>query len=333
MIMRADVIFKSIIALLVLSIMPVSLSAQSLEEAQKAYNAGVQAKGEENIEEAITQFTTCIEACEYLIEEEEDEEAEALFDQVSMIVPKLYLQLGTTQLQNKEMESGLANVYKANETAGNYGDDETLAKTKKIIPQIHYKVGASKYKAGDLDAAITELDKAISVDPDYGSAYYLKAVVYKKKDDDEAFTTVAKQGIAATERSNDANMKNKISDLARKHFLKKGNDAKGASKYADAETFLNQSLEFGPNDVTALYLLAQTYVSSKKYDNAIETGNKAVENETSGDEAKAKIYMVIAEAQVAKGDTSGACATYKKAAVGQYAEMANYKIQHELKCN
>lgn len=330
--MRADVIFKSIITVLVLSIMPISLTAQSLEEAQKAYNAGVTANGEGNVEEAIAQFTTCIEACEYLVEEEESEEAQTLMDQITLVVPKLYLQLGTDQLQNQEMESGLANVYKANETAGNYGDDETLEKTKNIIPKIHYKVGAGKYKAGKLDEAIAEFDKAIAVNPDYASAYYLKAVTYKKKGDDENFATVATQGINAAKRSNDKKMETKISELARKHFLKKGNDAKGASKYDEAETFLNKSLEFGPGNSTALYLLAQTYVSTKKYDDAIEAGNKAVEGETKGDEAKAKIFMVIAEAQVAKGDTAGACASYKKAAVGQYAELANYKIEHELKC-
>lgn len=330
--MRADVIFKSIITLLVLSIMPISLTAQSLEEAQKAYNAGVTANGEGNIEEAIAQFTTCIEACEYLVEEEEDEEAQTLLDQVGMVVPKLYLQLGTTQLSEKDMENGIANVYKAKEFAGNYGDDATLKKASALIPQVHYKVAASKYKAGKLDEAITELDKAIAADNNYGPAYYLKAVVYKKKGDDETFTSVAKAGIEACQRDNDKKMEKKTSELARKHFLKKGNDAKGVKNYTDAEKFLTQSLEFNGNNTTALYLLAQTYVASKKYDDAIDAGNKAVESETKGEEAKAKIYMVIAEAQVAKGDNTAACSTYKKAAVGQYAELANYKIQHELKC-
>ncbi len=332
MIMRADVLFKSIITVVILSIMPISLTAQTLEEAQKAYNAGVTANGEGNVEEAIAQFITCIEACEVLVEEDEDEVAQELMDQVTLVVPKLYLQLGTTQLQDEEMESGLANVYKANETAGNYGDNETLEKTKEIIPKIHYKVGVGKYKAGDVDGAIAEFDKAIAVNADYGSAYYIKAVAYKKKDDDETFIAIAKQGIEACKRSNDKKMEIKISELARKHFLKKGNDAKGASKYADAETFLNASLEFDPGNSTALYLLAQTYVATKKYDAAIEAGKKAIENETEGEEAKAKIYMVIGESQVAKGDVAGACETYKKAAVGQYAELANYKIEHELKC-
>ncbi len=329
--MRAVVILRRITALFVL-FLPLSITAQTLEEAQKAYNAGVTANGEGNLEEAISQFTTCIEACEYLVEEEEDETAEELLYTVQAVVPKLYLQLGTGQLQEKKVTEGLANVYKAKEVAGNYGDTETLERAKKIIPQIHYKLGASKYKAGDLDKAIEELDKALAVNNNYGAAYYLKSVVYKKKGDDEAFKETALAGIKATKEAKDAKTEKKITVLAQKHFLKKGNDAKGASKYAEAEQYLNTSLEFMPTDVTTLFLLAQTYSSQKKYNEAIETGNKAVENETGGDEAKAKIYMIIAEAQTNKGDKSGACATYKKAAVGQYAELANYRIEHELKC-
>lgn len=330
--MRPDVIFKSTVLLIALLVLPFTIMAQTLGEAQVAYNAGITANGEGNIEEAISQFTTCIEACEYLVDEEEDETAEELMYTVQAVVPKLYYQLGTDQLKNQEIEKGLANIYKAKEVAENYGDQETIDKTKKTIPQIHYKIAASKYKAGEMENAITELDKAIAANANYGSAYYLKAVVYKKQKNDDAVSETAKLGIEAAKRANDSKTEKKIVDLGKKHFLKKGNESKGASKYDEAVNYLNKSLEFDDSDPTTLYLLAQTYNAQKKYAQAIEAGLKATESETRGDEAKAKIYMVIAEAQTAKGDTSSACATYKKAAVGQYAELANYRIQHELKC-
>jgi hypothetical protein len=41
----------------------------------------------------------------------------------------------------------------------------------------------------------------------------------------------------------------------------------------------------------------------------------------------------MGNAQAGKGDTASACASYKKAAVGPFAESANYQIKTVLKCN
>lgn len=307
-------------------------TAQTMEEASKAYNAGAAANSENNLSEAIKQFEICITACEYLVENEESEEAETLLATVQAALPKLYYQLGTEQLQNQQNDEGLANVYKAKAVAKTYGDKETVEKANTIIPQVHYKIAATKYKAEDLDGAITELDKAIAANPDFSNAYYLKAVVLKKKDNDAAFKETAINGLAACKRSNDADAEKKIKDLGYKHFLKKGNDAKAAQKYDIAVGHLNSALEFNPDDATTLYLLASTYSAQNKLDDAIKTAENAIENEKGGAEAQAKIYLLIAEAQVKKGNNAAACAAYKKAAVGQFAEHANYQVQHVLKC-
>lgn len=330
--MRPDVVLRSIIMVIVALLLPLSVSAQTLADAQKSYNAAVTANGEGNVEEAISQFNTCIETCEYLVEEEEDEEAEELMYKVQAVVPRLYLQLGTNQLKNKQIKEGLDNLYKGKEVAGNYGDKESLEKANQLIPKVHYTLGGSKMKSGDLDGAITELDKAIKANADYAKAYYLKTAVYKQKGDDDAIAATAKLGIAASKRDKDMKTGSKISELAEKHFLLKGNEAKGASKLEDAVNYLNNSLEFNPVNPTTLYLLAQTYSAQKKYAECISTAKTAVENENGSDEDKAKIYMLIAESQTSLGKNTEACASYKKAAVGAYEELATYKIKHELKC-
>ena len=331
-IMRLHVKSKLLVTLIAFMAFSFAASAQTLEDAQKAYNAGVTAKGEGNIEEAIKQFTSCVEMCEVLYEEEEDETAEELMYSVQAVIPGLYLKLGSDQITAKQITAGVETLNKTIEVADSYGDGDTKKKAEKYLTQVHYKVGASKYKAGELDAAITELNNALAINPNYVSAYYLKSVVYKKKGDDEAFKATALKGIEVADAKGDSKNKAKIAKLGNGHFLKKGNDAKGASKYDEAIANLNTALEFAPTDATTLYLLSTTYLAKGSYANAIDAGNKAVENEKGNDEAKAKVYMTIAEAQTKKGDNSAACATYKKAAVGQYAELANYRIEHELKC-
>ncbi|MBN2484611.1 MAG: hypothetical protein JXB34_01425 [Bacteroidales bacterium] len=317
-------------ALLVMA--PFMLQAQTLDDAQKAYNAAVTANNEGNLAEAIAQFTTSLDACEYLVEEEEDETAEELLNTIQSVLPKLYLQLGSEQLQNQQVTEGLENLYKAKDLSRKFGEKETLEKVTNIIPQVHYKLAASLYKEDKLDEAVAECNKAIEVNADYTAAYYIKAAILKKKDDDAAFKTAALEGIVACKRTNDSKQEQKIADLGYKHFLKKGIDAKGASKYAEAIDFIKSSLEFEANDATSLYLLASIYSSQGDFNQAISTGNLAIENEKGGDEAKAKVYMIIAEAHAKKGDNAAACAAYKKAAVGPYLESANYQIEHVLKC-
>lgn len=329
--MKTEVKIKKIIILAIM-LLPVMVFAQTMEDAQEAYKAAVAADQAGNTEEAIEQFNKCIEACEYLVEEEEDEKAEQLLISVQPIVPKLYLSLGAGQIKDGETEKGLENLNKAKETAGYAGDQQTVDKVNNILPQVYYKLGTAKYKSEDLDGAIIELDKAIAANTDYVAAYYLKAFIYKKKKDDATFKDVALKGIAAAKRSNDAKMQTKIQDLGLKHFLKKGNDAKGSAKYDDAISYLNSALEFNDKDGTTLYLLTSTYSSKGDYSAAIETGKKAIEAETGGAEAKAKIYLVIAEAHAKKGNNSAACDAYKKASVGQYEEHAQYQIKHVLKC-
>lgn len=330
--MKLEVKFKGLVLLLALIATPLFVNAQTLEEAQKAYNAGVTAKTDGNIEEAIAQFTTCATACEYLVEEEEDETAEELMYSVQAVIPGLYLKLGSDQLQAKQVSKGLENLYKAREVAETYGETDTKKKAEKYITQVHYKLGASKYKSGDFDAAHVELDKALAMNPNYVSAYYLKSVVYKKQEDDEALKATALKGMEVAGAKNDTKNKAKIANLAHGYFLKKGNEAKSGEKFDEAIMDLNTALEFDATDATTLYLLSATYLAKGDFDNAISSGETAVQSESGGEEAKAKIYMIMAEAQTKKGDTSAACATYKKAAVGQYAELANYRIEHELKC-
>ncbi len=331
--MRANVNYlKCFIALVAICTATFSLKAQSIEEAQEAYNAGVTAKGEGNLEGAISSFVSCIEQCEVLVEENEDENAETMLSTAQGLVPKLYLQLGSEQIQAQKTEEGLTNLAKAKEYAGYAGDEVTISKVDKMVPQVYYKSGVTKYKAADLDGSIADFDKAIEANPNFVSAYYLKTVVYKKKGDDENLKATASKGIEVAESKGDAKNKAKIVKLASSHFLKKGNAAKGATKYAEAIDYLNTSLEFNDKNATALFLLATTYSASGKHTEAIGAGEKAVANTEGTAEDKAKIYMVIAESNAKKGNTTAACAAYKKAAVGQYAELANYRIQHELKC-
>jgi tetratricopeptide (TPR) repeat protein len=324
-------LIKSLLTLLFISA-PVLLSAQTFGDAQKAYDAAVIASNDSNYAETINQFNICLDVCDKLISGKKDEKAYELKVAVQKVLPVSYLLLGQDQIKNKKLNEGLSNFYKALELAQKFENLNIEERAKKIIPQVHYSLAAKYLKENKPDEAISECDKAIAIDTNFINAYYLKIVALNQKDDDAAFKSAALISIAACKRLGDQINEQKMVDFSHKYFLKKAINAKGISKIDEAINFLNSALEFYPNDAIAYYLLASIYNAQGKYSEAISAGQKSVEFETGGDVAKAKVYMIIAEANAKNGDNTAACTAYKKAAFGQYAESANYQIEQVLKC-
>lgn len=329
--MSGFISFFRVTATMVLLFVAFVLSAQSLDEARNLYNEGGEAVQAGDLELGVQKFVACVEMCEVLVDEDEDMDAEELMQSVQPNIPKLYYQVGMDKVKSKQVNSGLADLYKAKETAEYYSDDDILSKTIKVIPQIHYKIGAGKYKAADYDGAIAEFDKAIAVDPDYANAYYLKAVVYKTQENDELFTATSKQAIEAAVASKDAKTEDKIVNMASGYFLKKGNEAKESSNYDAAISNIEKSLEFDKENPDAYYLMASIYNSQKDWDNAVSVANEGIKY---ADEAsKPRFYYEIGNSYFGKGDKASACEAFAKAAVGDYAEHANYQMEHVVKCN
>lgn len=323
---------KNVVLFLLLAMFVTKLSAQTIEEATQAYNAGVTANNEGNLEEAIVQFTACLEMSQKIFAESADEQADNYVMTIKPILPDLYYKLGSSQIKNSEIDKGIATLNKCIEVSKTFGNEATVSKTEKALLQVYYKRGVASFKEKNYESALTDMDQVLVYDPNYVSAYYLKSVVYSTTENDELLKLTANKGIEVALAANDTSNEQKIRSNAKKYFLKKGNADKSAKNYNEAILALNSSLEYDATDATTLYLLSSTYFDKSDYVKAIEFGEKAIANEKGGNEDKAKIYMVIAESNAKNGNVEAACAAYKKAAYGQYTELANYRIEHELKC-
>ena len=324
---------KRITLTLLCLVFAVGLSrAQSLDEAKQLYNEGGTAAGNGDIQTALDKFNACLDMCHDLLKEDEDADVEDLQTTVEKAVPVLYYQSCTKKLQDKDIKGGLADAYKAKETAEEYGDDDTRAKVVAIIPQIHYAIAASDYKNAQYDKAIGEINKAVAVDSNYAKAYYLAAVIYKKQDNDDMLIEASKSAVRAAKADNDSKTEQNAVNLASTHFLKKGNDAKDAAKYDEAVSMLNKSLIFDPENATTYYLLTTVYASKKDWDKVIESANQGLKYEDGATDAKARFYYELGGAYFAKGDNSSACDAYSKAAVGSFLQNAKYQMEQVVKC-
>lgn len=308
-----------------------SLAAQTMEEAKAFYSLGITAVNEEKYTDAINYFNESLRIC-WLLDKQNNAAIAELKKNSQEALPRLNLKAGNINYQNQQFNDALDYASKAQELSILYNDKETEKQARQLISLIHFKIAGEAFKLNNIETALLECDKATTADPDFTSAYYFKAVILRKQNDANAFIPAVKICMDACNRTNDSITKQKISDLGLNFLRSKGNESKASMKYDEAVKYFDAALEIVPGDAITLYLLATVLYNQNNFTGAISTAEKAIINEKGGDEAKAKIYMLIAESNAKSGNMLAACDAYKKAAVGQFYENANYQRQYVLKC-
>jgi tetratricopeptide (TPR) repeat protein len=140
-------------------------------------------------------------------------------------------------------------------------DDEAAAQAKAALridprmPEAHFLLGEVAIFHGDIEAAISELQKEIAINPGYAMAHYRLGDAYSRTENwDDA--------IPSLERSIwlNPNYSGPYILLGKGYFKKK--------ELANAEGVLRHALRLDPQNVSAHYLLGQTLQQEGKTDEA-----------------------------------------------------------------
>lgn len=322
--------FFKVVAAIVIICLASAVMGQSIDEARTLYNEGGTAVQEGNLEMGVQKFEECVAMCQVLYDEEEDVDAEELMMTVQQSLPKMYLQLSQEKAKEKDFQAGIEYAIKSKESAKVVRDNDISAKASGLASKIYYATGYGNYKASKMDLAIKDLTNSINEDPENFKAHLLKIVILKETGDEEALIAATRDVMAVN--GNDDN-KNKAISTTATHFLKEGATSKQSAEYDKAIKQLKTSLEFDSDNPEAYYLLATIYNSQENWDEAINAANAGLSHESSAGDATARFNYELGNAYVGKGNKEEACSAYSKAAVGSYAENANYQIEHVVKCN
>lgn len=291
-----------------------------------AYNEGAKAM-QTDTKAAIDAFEKVV-----TLSDQVGEDAADLRQKAVEVLPGLYCKVAAVAISEKKPA---AEIIRASKTAlsasEKYNSAPNKEKARKLLAQGYNAMGADFFSKNDYENAIRAFDSLLVVNPDYLNAYYNKALIYIKQDNADAFEGTIDLYLGKLKSINDTVKIQKASVTALEYFRSAGSKANQANKLDDALALLNKAAKYG-NDKDLFYYFADVYNKQKNFDMGAEYAQKGLDLETGAAEAKAKFYYQLAVAQVGKGQTAEACASFKNAMYGPFAEASKAQ-RTNLKCN
>jgi tetratricopeptide (TPR) repeat protein len=299
-------------------------NAQTKEDVVKAFNEGVAAFKTNDFVKATASFQQSIDLATKV-----GTEADTLRGKAEKIVPGLQFKVAAGVIGNKASTSAdmLASLQKTIDLATKYGDDETAAKAKRVIPQIYTKMATDAFKANDLAKSLTYFDKVIELDPNNVKALVSKGVIYRKQNaTDLNVETMQKVIELGTKLSDTVSVKG-AKDILEAEYIKRANAAYVKSDFKGAIPMAYEALKYDPKNATAYYILAFSHNKLKEYDEALDAIEKGIPFENQAKEQLARFYYEKGVALKAKGDKDKALEAFKLASFGKFLSPAALQIK------
>lgn len=302
------------------------VSAQTMDDVVNKFNAAAELVNSD----AAAAATLLQESIE--LANKVGPEADELRLMAESQLPAVYFRLGTEQQRDGNTDAALESFHQSLDLGLEYNDPNTVAKAQNILGRLYLLQGNNAYRAGENEKAIELLTKSVEYDAENARTWLLKGLSHRRLEDLDNMITSMDQAIAAAEKEDDAQLKGTAEKSIRDYLAIRANQSIQGNRASEALNYLNTAINYG-EEAQTYFLLTLAYNSLQQWDNAVDAAEKALALEVDDAGEKAKIYFEMGNALREKGNTEAACSAFRNAAHGNYAESANYQIQHVLKCN
>lgn len=287
------------------------------------------------------EFGNAIELYRQALEVAEENGFQDIVDLVTNQLPKVYSSRASNAYKTYQSERSLESVNiaieyysEAQEVAEEFGDDQVRDNARAAIPQLHYIKSVLQFRAEIYEGAIESLDRAIDLNSNYATAYYQKAVVLKKMNpnDIEPAMEWYDRAIEIGEMVQDNRTVQNAREGAAEELIYRAVNLAENRNFDQAIEYLNRVENFQPESADAHYRLAEIYNQRGNWENALTHANRALELESGGVVAQAKIYFELGTAYKGQGQVNNACDAFENATYGDFSGPANHELEFELKC-
>lgn len=270
------------------------------EEALAAYNEGVKlqktepAKAIEFLEKAVS------------IAEKLDSNGVDIVEKSSKKIPGLYYNLSAGIAKEKKYGEAIESFKKTIEVAEKYENKSILDASNETLYKMYYAKGSQNLKAKSYEAAITDFNEALALQPNYTKAIYSKGIALKNKGEIDGALSQFDLVIEKATAKGDKKMASRAKKAAFNALKTSGKKANKANNSNDAIKYLTMALD--------------KYKTEGK--DAADTNKKL-----------AGVHFELGKAYWAKKDKGNACQSFKSALYGQYKKNAQYQLDNVVKCN
>jgi tetratricopeptide (TPR) repeat protein len=311
--------------LAILALIGTNVKAQTRNDVIAFYNEGAKAM-QTDVPAAIAAFENVVTTSDKVGEEAADLKQKAV-----QVLPGLYYKLAAAALNEKKPAAEIISFSKTAIAASEkYGSASNKEKSQKVLVLGYNAMSVDFLGKDDYENALLAIDSLLLINPDYINAIYNKALIYAKQDNADAFEGTIDLYLEKVKSVNDTAKVQKASIMALEYFRADGSKANQANKLDEALALLNKAAKYG-DDKDLFYFFADVNNKKGNFDSGAEYAQKGLDMETGNAEAKAKFFYQLAVAQVGKGQTAEACASFKNALYGPFAEASRAQ-RTNLKC-
>ena len=319
-------VIRNIAGILIVSaIVGTNLNAQERNDVIKVYNEGAKAM-QTDIPAAIKAFEDVV-----VLSDKVGESVNDLKQKAIQVLPGLYLRAANNTIkESKPMPEIIRAAKKAVAVAEKYGTATSKENASKIMVQAYNTMASNYFTQKNYENALLAFDSLLVISPGNLNAIYNKALIYRSQNNAGAFEETIDLYLGKLESGKDDEKEKQASVLALEYFRAAGSQANQANNLDEALILLNKAAKYG-DDKDLFYYFADVYNKQKNFNSGAEYAQKGLTLEAGAAEAKAKFYFQLGLAQAGKGQTADACASFKNAMYGPFAEPSKAE-RTNLKC-
>jgi tetratricopeptide (TPR) repeat protein len=302
-----------------------TLKGQDRNDVIKSFNDGAKAQ-QTDVKAAIAAFENVI-----TLSDKVGETAADLKQKAVQVLPGLYAKLASNAITEKKPAAEVIKLAKdAVKAADKYPSANGKEGASQVLVKGYYALGIEYFSKKDYDHALQSFDSLLAINPNFNSAIFNKALIFSAQSNSASFEQTIDTYIDRMKTARDSAKVKQASSKALEYFRAQGSKANQANKLDEALDLLNKASKYG-TDKDVFYFFSDVYNKKKNFNDGAVNAQKGLDLETGAPEAKAKFYFQLGLAQAGKGQTAEACATFKNAMFGPFAEPAKAERKN-LKC-
>jgi tetratricopeptide (TPR) repeat protein len=322
---RASVVLSALLLTLCFSN---GVLAQSREDAITKFNEGFALFNEQgDLLAAIEKFKETI-----VIADEVGSEANDIRERAVGQIPRLAFMHAAQLVRERQLEEAIDAFQEAIRLAERFDDDQILRRALGNLPALHLNLGNQLLRDEQNEAALEHYRKATELNRSYVSAYYQKAIVYRRMGDLERSLENFDTSIDLAREAGDQENLERSQRAARDYLVFRASEQIEEEYYNRALDLLNLAAGYGES-ASMHYRFAEVYNNQRRYSDARTSAERALELETGGRLDRARIYFELGLAHKGLENTQAACSAFRNAMVGDFRSPAEHEVEHELNCN